>query len=65
MSLTAQFHGSCPECQRPIVPGQQIVSDGEDGEWVHAACGELSATAPCACSRCFLVHALAQKGCDR
>lgn len=55
MSLLAQYHGICTECEDPIVPGQQIESD--DDAWRHVNCGELPARVECVCERCFLVHA--------
>jgi hypothetical protein len=55
MSHEATYHGTCPECLQPIVPGQQI--ETVDDEWLHVSCGSLARTAPCTCERCFLVHA--------
>lgn len=56
MSLTAVYHGQCAECEDPIVPGQQIVSD-DDGGWQHVDCGARPERVECVCERCFLVHA--------
>lgn len=55
MPFTAQYHGSCAECEDPIIPGQRI--EGDDGEYQHADCGERPAVVVCTCEKCFLVHA--------
>lgn len=55
--MLAQFHGTCSLCDDPIVPGQAIVRDDTDDTWQHETCGSRPDVAPCACSRCFLVHA--------
>lgn len=55
MGTTATYHGTCPECLQPIIPGQQIES--VDGAWEHVRCGTLARTAPCVCERCMTVHA--------
>jgi len=53
--VTAQYHGQCDECERPIIPGQEIRA--EDDAWVHVDCGARTATVECVCERCYLVHA--------
>lgn len=56
MTLTAQFHGQCTECERPIIPGQEIRRDGDD-QWIHDDCGARPARVECVCEKCMLVHA--------
>jgi hypothetical protein len=55
MSLIAQHHGRCPECETDIVPGQRIES--VDDAWQHEICGATAeTTTECACEKCWLVH---------
>jgi hypothetical protein len=56
VTLAAQFHGVCSDCEQTIVPGQLIERDGA-GDWQHAVCGAMPARVECTCERCFLVHA--------
>lgn len=62
MSLIANYHGTCSECSEDIVPGQRIEPDSEatnlDGyaPWQHVDCHAMAESAPCVCSRCWLVH---------
>lgn len=57
MSVLAQYHGTCTSCDDLIVPGERIEPDGQDGTWRHVDCGAIPEQAPCACAKCFLVHA--------
>lgn len=59
--VIAQYHGTCAECDKDIVPGQVITPDGD--EWLHATCGARPDEAPCVCERCWLVHAPQQEVC--
>lgn len=56
MSVLAQYHGTCSECEETIAPGERI-EPGGDGTWRHVNCGAIPDAAPCVCGRCFLVHA--------
>lgn len=56
MSLTATYHGTCPECEQPISPGQRIERGDSDELWQHADCAEFAATVECVCERCWTVH---------
>jgi hypothetical protein len=59
MPVTAQYHGTCAECDETIAPGQRIESvvDDIDGTiWRHANCHAHADKVECACERCFLVH---------
>lgn len=55
MSVLAQYHGQCSECEFDIVPGQLIERD--DDEWRHVDCAAMPEAIECVCQRCFLVHA--------
>jgi hypothetical protein len=56
MTLTAQYHSRCTECDEPIIPGQQIRA--EDDQWVHHDCAATTPTrVECVCEKCFEVHA--------
>lgn len=54
-TVVAEYHGTCVECDDPIVPGQRITPSDEG--WMHIDCGELPEKAICACEKCFTVHA--------
>lgn len=61
MSLVAEYHGTCEECEDPIIPGQRIQS--VDDEWQHVDCNARPARVECVCEKCFLVHAPQQAVC--
>ena len=38
--VEAKYHGTCPECDDPIEPGDIVVVDEDKEAWVHEECAE-------------------------
>lgn len=56
--FTAQYRGTCHECEDTISQGEDVRFD-DDGKLVHWMCPdepELSVGSAKPCQKCFLVH---------
>lgn len=56
MSVLAQYHGTCAECEETIAPGQRIERDDQDETWRHVDCAAMPERAECVCEKCWTVH---------
>lgn len=59
-SFTARYGGTCPSCENPIRPGDEVQYD-EDDALHHVLCYTINRPAPPICTQCWMQKPC---GCD-